>query len=450
MEQIIARSGAEIELGRWGENLARCVVFDISHWQETYGEGTVQLLHQRCGDSAPYPCVIQVAGAQVRWEITETDVALPGRGSAELQYIFGDGKVKSETWHTRTRQALSNTGPVPDDPQRSWVDQVLEQEQAVYDAEQRVQELAGQTAEYAGQVQEAKTAAELAQEAARQSEEASAGYEAAAAESARKAGEAAAYAEEEVARLAEHESGRIDALEQRADGLEKAVGSTTGSLSERLDGHDEALDGLDDRTETLEQQMADLLYEPISITSFGHDAGIKERGVVIANVSLSWKTNKIPAVLMLDGEELDASLNGIALTGLSISKDDNKTWTLKATDERDSTASKTASIVFLNCVYYGMAAQPQTIDSAFVRSLGTKTAPTSTRARSITLAGDGSYVWYCLPAELGKCTFTSGGFPAGIELADTISFTNVLGYTEPYYVYRSNQCITDTVTIGVS
>lgn len=413
MEEIIARSGAEIGLGRWGENLARCVVFDISHWQKTYGEGTVQLLHQRCGDSAPYPCVIQVTGAQVRWEVTETDVALPGRGSAELQYYVGETRVKSETYHTRARQALSGTGPVPDAPEQSWVDRVLE---------------AGAAADIAA------GAAEKAMAAAGQAQE------------------AAAYVEEEIAKLGELDSGRIIALEQRTDRLEEAVGTTTGSLAERVDEHDGTLDDLTGRTASLEQQMADLLYEPISITSFSHNTGTREKGETVTAVNLTWAINKTPVTLTLDGEELGVSVRSRSVTGLNITAGNSGTkWTLTATDERGAAAQRsTSAFTFLNCVYYGMAAQPETVDSAFVRSLGTKTAPTSTRARTITLAGDGTHVWYCLPTGLGRCTFTSGGFPAGIELADTIAFTNALGYTENYYVYRSNQCITDTVTIGVS
>ena len=200
--------------------------------------------------------------------------------------------------------------------------------------------------------------------------------------------------------------------------------------------------------------MADLLYTPIAISSFAHNIGTQERGATVTELTLSWSLNKVPETLKLGSETLTPAKTGSRkLTGLAITAGNasGNRWTLTATDERDKMVSKTTNAVsFLNCVYYGAADEPETIDSAFIRSLATKTSPTSTRVRSINVAGGGKYIWYCLPTGLGTCTFKSGGFPAGIELADTIAFTNALGYAEYYYVYRSNQKITDTVTIEVS
>lgn len=211
-------------------------------------------------------------------------------------------------------------------------------------------------------------------------------------------------------------------------------------------------EGADEDTEErlteLESQMSDLLYKEISITSFSHNAGTKERGSVVTDVTLTWAINKTPKTLTLDGEALDVGLTNKKLTGLNITK--NRSWTLKATDERNKASSKITTISFLNCVYYGMAEQPTTIDSDFIKSLETKTAPTSTRARSFNAEGDGTYIWYCLPTELGKCSFSSAGFPAAFTLVDTISFTNALGHTENFYVYRSDERINKTIPIGVS
>lgn len=53
MERIYAVEGSRVSLGRRGENLARCILFDISRWEALYGEGAVQLSHQRCGDEYP-------------------------------------------------------------------------------------------------------------------------------------------------------------------------------------------------------------------------------------------------------------------------------------------------------------------------------------------------------------------------------------------------------------
>ena len=48
-----------IDLGRYDEHLVASISFDISPWVERHGEGVVELTHQRCGDEAPYPVVVE-------------------------------------------------------------------------------------------------------------------------------------------------------------------------------------------------------------------------------------------------------------------------------------------------------------------------------------------------------------------------------------------------------
>lgn len=126
MNEILVKSGVEIDLGKRGEHLARCIVFDISGWQKTYGDGSVHLLHQRNGDKAPYPCVVETDGPCVRWLLSETDVDVAGRGRAELQYFVGDARVKSETWNTRTNRSMNNEGPIPEEPADNWLNTMLQ------------------------------------------------------------------------------------------------------------------------------------------------------------------------------------------------------------------------------------------------------------------------------------------------------------------------------------
>lgn len=198
---------------------------------------------------------------------------------------------------------------------------------------------------------------------------------------------------------------------------------------------------------TLESNVADLMYEHISITAFKHDAGDQEIGTTVSAVTLCWSVSKTPHVLELDGEALDTTLTSQALDGLVITED--KTWKLTAIDERGAVATKTATLSFMNGVYYGAAADPAAIDSAFILAL-TKTL-TSTRKRTITVdAGKWEHIWYALPVRLGKCTFKVGGFEGGFDLVNEQDFTNAMGYTEPYYVYRSGQPGLGSTTVEVS
>ena len=220
----------------------------------------------------------------------------------------------------------------------------------------------------------------------------------------------------------------------------------------------------EERLSALEQRFEDMDYgNGIVINSFSHNqTGTKERGSVVTGLTLSWRFDRKPVTQTLTGPTLDSAgvsptISGkeysYPISGVSINADNQGSfrWKIAATDNRGKAVSQTSpGFTFYNCVYYGAADEPEVIDSLFIRSLGTKTSPTSGKPSGINVNGGGKYIWYCLPTGSGTCTFKSNGFPAGIELVDTIAFTNALGYTENYYVYRSNQKITDTVTIEVS
>jgi len=133
MKEVCAEQKKVVVLGHRGEHLARCIVFDIADWQTSYGEGAVQLLALRSGEETPYPCAVSVQDGMVRWDVRATDVARPGRGRVELQYHAGGAVVKSETYRTLTMEALGEAGPVPPDPEKDWVEAVL---QAARDARQ--------------------------------------------------------------------------------------------------------------------------------------------------------------------------------------------------------------------------------------------------------------------------------------------------------------------------
>lgn len=125
MREVQARLGEDIQLGRRGENLAVCVTFDVGDWPGATA-GTVQLIHQRNGDDHPYPCAITVENGVATWVITEADVAVAGRGRAELQYLKGETCIKSAIYTTNTLRALGRAGAAPPEPEEGWVSKVLE------------------------------------------------------------------------------------------------------------------------------------------------------------------------------------------------------------------------------------------------------------------------------------------------------------------------------------
>lgn len=263
--------------------------------------------------------------------------------------------------------------------------------------------------------------------------------------------------------FAQEARGYRDQAENATTGLSGRVQSLERNVSDvRVLVHD-----AQDDVSVLQRQVADLMYVPIELSNFTHNVGTKERGEVVREVTLTWSINKTPETLTLrttiggsvSEEVLDVSAQSKTVsTYISESNTYPPQWMLTATDERERLVSKqTPGFTFRNCVYYGAADDPRdtggTIDSEFIMSLaetGAKTEPTGTRVRKFTIPGDGKYIWYCLPTELGKCTFTSGGITAGVTLVATKLFKNALEYAEPYYVYRSNQKIKDTLPWEVS
>ena len=198
--------------------------------------------------------------------------------------------------------------------------------------------------------------------------------------------------------------------------------------------------------ELIKKEISDLTYVEIEISEITNNIKISEIGSTVDSVRISWKTNKTPTSLTLDGKSIDVSTTSILLTGLGLKT--NKTWKLKVTDERNYSHQRDTSLSFLNGIYYGVAAE-STYDSAFVLAL-TKVLSNS-KARTFTVnAGTGQYIYYCLPSRLGTPSFNVGGFDGGFKKMATISFTNSSGYSENYDIWKSDNANLGDTKVKVS
>lgn len=196
---------------------------------------------------------------------------------------------------------------------------------------------------------------------------------------------------------------------------------------------------------TVANMKADMEYVPIEITKISDNVGTVEIGTPVPEMTVTWELNKTPASQRLGGEDI-----GVDVRSMTVSMADRKSVTLTVTDERGATVSKSTGYNAYNGVYCGPKALPETIDSIFVRGLVSKLL-SDNRARTVTVKGyENTYIWYALPVRLGECTFTVDGFTGGFILADTIEFTNNQGYTEPYYVYRSENVIPGETKVVIS
>lgn len=134
----------QIYLGKQGENLARKICFDeISEWKKIFGEGRFELLHQRYGDSAPYPVLIENQDNKVYWKVTLSDTAIAGEGKCELHYIVDDVIVKSKIWTTSVIESLGEGDEEPPEAHRAWVDEVLNAAERAEEAAERAESAGG-------------------------------------------------------------------------------------------------------------------------------------------------------------------------------------------------------------------------------------------------------------------------------------------------------------------
>ena len=125
MRVITATREAQLFLGKQGENLATQIVFPyVEEWGQTYGEGRFELAYQRPTEESPYPCVVEVDEHNVTWNITSTEVAIPGTGRAELFYIVDEAVAISVQFICRVVSSLANG--TPPEPWENWLDQILE------------------------------------------------------------------------------------------------------------------------------------------------------------------------------------------------------------------------------------------------------------------------------------------------------------------------------------
>lgn len=188
-------------------------------------------------------------------------------------------------------------------------------------------------------------------------------------------------------------------------------------------------------------------YKPITINSFTNDKNTLEMGTKVTDVTLNWTLSKNPKTMMIDSENITPlSTRTKTYSGQNITT--NKTYTLKVTDEKDATVTKTTSISFVNGVYWGAKEAPESYDSAFV--LGLTKGLQGSKGKTFTVdAAAGQNIFYALPTRYGACTFNVGGFDGGFTKVATIEFTNASGYKESYDIYKSVNAGLGSTTVTV-
>lgn len=211
----VSTQQAAISLGYRGENLAREIQFDLSEWVKDYGSGQVHLLHQRHGESTPYPVIVEFDGRVLRWSPTAADTAKAGTGRCELQYRQGDRVVKSEQYIVDVMESLSDDTAEPPAAQQGWVDRVMTAEEQTASDSRTASDMAEKAAKAA---EDAQTAGQTAADQAKAAET----HAAAAAAAQTEAAAAAADAKQSATGAADSESAAAGSA-ANADSCAKAA-----------------------------------------------------------------------------------------------------------------------------------------------------------------------------------------------------------------------------------
>lgn len=253
-----------------------------------------------------------------------------------------------------------------------------------------------------------------------------------AAERAKKSEENAKKSEEEARKNAERAEQAISNLKTDADLV------ISGAAADAL--------ATGDRLRKIERWINDKDYTKIT-ASLSVTPSVAEIGSSVTNAKLNWSVSKETSSITLDG----SNVTGTSYTDSKTYTSD-KTWTLKATEkDRGGTATTTATLSFLNGVYYGVSAKSDIKASDRTEILKFNKELRSNKKPSFTAnAGAGQYIYYCLPTRMGTCSFKVGGFDGGFSLVDEGSFQNSSGYSENYYIYRSENAALGSTSVTVS
>ena len=196
----------------------------------------------------------------------------------------------------------------------------------------------------------------------------------------------------------------------------------------------------------MQDDIAELKYVPIDITSISNDVGTKELGSSVDSVTVSWAVNKEPKSQSVQGEAVDVSARSKTIPGPFTT---NQSFTVAVTDERGATDSASTTISFVNGVYYGVLTDGAEVDSAAILSLTRKLQGSKGITFTVN-AGATQRIVYALPSRYGTPNFKVGGFDGGFSLVKTFAFTNASGYTESYDVWMSDNVGLGSTNVTVS
>ena len=102
-----------IRIGRYRENEATQLRFDISSWKEVFGDNETQIVFLKPEQITPVQIYPTIEGNLAIWTITESDTDTVGTGCLEVQYIGQSGLLaKSAILQIEILETIDTIGPI--------------------------------------------------------------------------------------------------------------------------------------------------------------------------------------------------------------------------------------------------------------------------------------------------------------------------------------------------
>lgn len=143
MRTIKADLTQPLLLGKQGEHGVAQVVFDLSGYIRTYGDGVAQLIVKRPTDPLEYPGVLTRTGNTATWEIGLEWTEFSGQGWCQVNWYTDDDLAKSDRYKTLVQEAMGVTDAP--EPHQGYLDQVLASQAKAESAAQQAKDSALET-----------------------------------------------------------------------------------------------------------------------------------------------------------------------------------------------------------------------------------------------------------------------------------------------------------------
>ena len=124
MRDITIQNGTNgLTLGYVGEKEVTRVFIDTSEWENEFPGGSLALFMERA-DGVSYIAAVERTEAGWAHTLTAADLAAPGRGRMQLQWVVGEQIARSRVVGTVTLPSLDGLSDPPEEPEQGYLEQM--------------------------------------------------------------------------------------------------------------------------------------------------------------------------------------------------------------------------------------------------------------------------------------------------------------------------------------